>query len=272
MNYVELCRQTLRASGTGTGANLVTLQGTGDPGSRNYNDFEALVARYVAEAWVRIQTLHEDWSWRIREFEARLPADTATLAWNAMRDSEGNRSIPEPPGFRRWLIQSPNDPRGLDEWYITQYDRDSNGNDQREYNGPIRAVEWRELRRLKSDRIPRVGRPQYVAETVDGLSLSFYPTPGTPPTPTGTAVGGDPAYDLSGLYRAGVQQLHEDHDEPDGLPEEYHDIVKWRAVMIVNELDEAGVSWQAAASNYRDLLDSLERVYLPTVEVGQALV
>ena len=78
-------------------------------------------------------------------------------------------------------------------------------------------------------------------------------------------------YVLHGRYVVGVQGLTSENHNPHGLPEEYHSIIVWRAVMMLHADDDFAPAYEFAARQYKELLGSLQRIYLPTVTVGGSL-
>lgn len=74
----------------------------------------------------------------------------------------------------------------------------------------------------------------------------------------------DAIYGVRGEYQAGPQALASDADIP-ALPERFHPIIAWRALMLMDEHDEAVTPTQMgrARNQYLTMLSQLERDYLP---------
>lgn len=62
----------------------------------------------------------------------------------------------------------------------------------------------------------------------------------------------DKVYTVKGAYMKAAQVLAEDDDEPE-LPEHFHDIIKWRAMMMVAGKDGAFVDRMVAQAEYTGL-------------------
>lgn len=80
----------------------------------------------------------------------------------------------------------------------------------------------------------------------------------------------DAIYTLSGEYQSSAVTLAADADEP-SLPEEYHDIIVYAAMMKYGRYEGAGEVYADGQNQYRRLLRDLERTQLPQVLLGGAL-
>ena len=241
MTYLELCQSTLSTADTGSPANLRTLN--------DASEYQSQVTGFVTEAWRNIQTLHEGWEWRQKEFTAVLRPGVAVYAWNEIRLDDGSHSIPLEDGFRKWLSRAPGDTDGPD-WLMT----DPVG--ARQSIGELLPIPF-ETMRARRLLLSSNGRPTSFAIAHD-KRLIFHATP-------------DVEYVVHGMYVDGVQLFSSENQTPRGLPDEYHDVIKWKAVMMLHGYDEANESYAFAQTQYQELLNSLERIYLPGVTTAGAL-
>ena len=246
MTYLELAQQTLLHSDTGSPDRLPTLS--------DVSTYQSQIVSLVADAWRLVQNKHERWTWRQAEFEAELRAGTDTYNWNDLHQtgstvSEPLFSIPRDPGFRDWHIRAPGDIEGP-EWYLT-----APAGANRQISTLI-AIDFEESRRRRII-FDETSRPTLVAITPQ-RELVLHATP-------------DDGYILRGRYVIGAQTMTSENHVPFGLPEEYHDVIVWRAVMMAHGNDEASESYAWAHGLYKEKIESMERIFLPDFTVGGAL-
>jgi hypothetical protein len=74
----------------------------------------------------------------------------------------------------------------------------------------------------------------------------------------------DDAYVITGEYYKTIQKLTADGDIPE-LPSDYHEIIMWKALLLLDEHDEAVAAASFAERNYRNLMRELQRDQLPRV-------
>ena len=241
MTYLELCQAVLGSSDTGSPDELKTL--------KDADVYQKGVTDSVAEAWRFIQMAYGSWSWRQREFTAQLVDGKDNYSWNELRDDKGEASISGDLGFSTWLAPQPSTQLGP-EWRLGL---------PPEYlsTGGIASIDFQtmRLRRLQA----RATRTPTAFAFAPDLSLLVNPIPNA-------------AYRLHGMYVVGIQSLTSENHIPHGLPEVYHDVIKWRAVMMIHGSDEALASYQYAQIQYDEIFRTLTRIYLPEVTVGGALV
>lgn len=101
------------------------------------------------------------------------------------------------------------------------------------------------------------GTPRFVTETPDGL-LQLYPPPNR-------------NYVLYFDYVKNPQTFALDGDTPTGLPDRYHQIIVWKAVMEFALYDEQGALRARAERKYNELLTRLRRDALPKITIGHRL-
>ena len=238
MTYLELCQQTIEASGTGEEVSFTSLT--------DVDQFKRGVTRKVVEAWRFIQTLHEGWGWRQREFTAQLRSGVSTYKWNELFEDGATRSIPPDVGFRDWLSKPPGDDTGP-EWYIS-----SPSNNY----GSVTSLTTIPYEGMRARRyvLTASAKPTVFAIS-PAVELILHATP-------------DAAHRIHGMHVTGVQVLSSPNDIPALPDEEYHDIIKWRAVMMVHGFDDSDKSFVFANDQYTEMLESLSRKYLPSVTIA----
>ena len=189
------------------------------------------IVAYTRDAWVRIQTHRPDWPWmRAEFFGTTLPGEAAYTAasWNVSY-------------FGSWVME----PGG-----ITAYAQALGPDDE----GPLAVLPWSVWRQRYGCGPAAAGRPAVMAVRPGDGALVLGPVP-------------DGAYAVRGEYRRSPQVLVTDGDVP-ALPIRYHALIKWRALMLLSEHDEAPFPVQTAAANYYALLGDLERDVLPAPGIG----
>jgi hypothetical protein len=190
------------------------------------------IVAYTAEAWTRIQNLHAAWRFLRKEFPA-----TALTASGTARYTGASWSITD---LAEWITE----PHA-----VTLYKQSTGVADE----GEIRCVEWLEWRRVYGRGAQTNGRPScYTISPAGEFCLGLTP---------------DDTYVINGEYRRTPQVLAANADEP-LCPARFHDIIKFRALMLLDEHDEAPLPLSFAVVNFKDLLSSLERDQLPRVQIG----
>lgn len=193
----------------------------------------ATIVRFVSQAWENIQKDRNDWTFRRKAFSSSLAAGTATYAASAFSITDFGGWLRERDGFEPITIYDPALGQG-DETQVCQIKHD-------QY---LMSYD-----RGSHDQ----NRPLHVARTPD-RGLSFGPTP-------------DKVYTVRGWYKREVQVLADDADVP-YIDDEFHDVIKWRAMVMLAEYDEAAFPIGTAVSNYRNLYGTFLHEYLPEVELA----
>jgi len=224
MKFLEICRRVLQDSGTGYSEDIPD---TADTVAIDVDGHPGRVVRFVQQAWRELQIGRDDWLWMDREFTFQTVAGTHTYAHGDMLEADGTtKSFPN--GLRTWYTNR--------TWYIG--------------TGGARIVHmayqtWRERQRTGT---PPSGEPN--GYTIDpSRRLRLYPNP-------------DAQYLIEGSYQSGVQELVNAGDVPD-LPEEFHETVVWRAVMMVHGYDTAVDSSQFAVQQFKLFYSPLLRSQAP---------
>lgn len=189
------------------------------------------IVAYTRDAWARIQTHRSDWAWMRAEFTGITMAGESAY-------TAASWDIPD---FGSWVME----PGG-----ITAYAQALGPDDE----GPLAPVPWSTWRQCHGRAAVRTGRPVVVAVRPGDGALVLGPVP-------------DGAYVVRGEVRRSPQLLAANTDVP-ALPPRFHAIIKWRALMLLSEHDEAPFPVQMAAANYYALLGELERDQLPAPCLG----
>lgn len=194
----------------------------------------AKIVLFTATAWTDIQNSRSAWAWMRAEFEGGAAGGVGEYTAAAWSLDD----------WAEWVV-SPGS--------ITLYDPAVGVADE----GEIDIIGWDAYRRRYGRGAQTIGRPIACAVKPNG-ALLLGPIPGA-------------AYTVRGEYRTAPQLLTANTDTPN-LPKRFHDIIKWRALLLLAEFDEAPTAMATAATNYRRMLGDLERDQLPTITVvGGAL-
>ena len=76
----------------------------------------------------------------------------------------------------------------------------------------------------------------------------------------------DKIYTIDGDYKRSAQVFSENADTPTGLPDDFHMIIVWRALMFYADDQNAGDSMDKAIAGYDTLLNRLENEQLPAFD------
>lgn len=165
---------------------------------------QAKIVGWVNDAWKIIQNARTDWKFMRRGCSAILfPGQSWYQAGDlGITDlSEWGKSRP---GYNPFTI----------------FDRALGRADESE----LREIEWEEWRRQFDRGVPQLGRP-YVYALGPSHELCFGHVP-------------DRDFQIRGEYRRAVQKLVNDDDVP-SMPDAYHDAIRYQAMVLMGEYDEA---------------------------------
>ena len=226
--FLDLCRKMARDSGTISGIQPVST--VGQTGRL------LKVVEWVREAWVRIQNDRENWRWMRTEFAAdTIPGVAAysPAAWNI-------------PNLSAWM----QDQTAIGYLPTTLYRAADGVADE----GEILFVPYERWRARDGRGSQAQNRPtEYSIGPAGEFLLGAIP---------------DDTYTVRGEYYRAPQVFALDADTPVGLPLRFHEIISWRALMLLAEHDEAPAGLATATMNYMDLLRQLERDQLPKPTIG----
>lgn len=191
------------------------------------------IVEWVKHAWIDIQNSRSAWLWMVAEFEADTIAST-------QRYTAASFSLTR---FAEWKT-----PDGG----MTLYLKSTGVSDERE----IVKLSWYDFKRQYLRGSQTNNRP--ITYTVSPANeLCFGPIP-------------DAIYTARGEYRKSPQIFAAADDIPE-LPERFHQIIKWRALQMLAEHDEATFQVGASAARYREMFSDLCRDQLPRMTLPGSL-
>lgn len=229
--FLELCQEVARESGTMTG-------GASSIGSVvNQTGRAGNIVKWTANAWRAIQTLRPTWKWMTGQFEAALTIGQQGYT-GAQLSLDRHAAFVADNKMKR----------------VTLYDP-ANGYSGEGYLAVVPYANFYPVYQVGANR-SATGKPQ-VATIADDGQIMLWPTP-------------DKAYMLRGWRRLKPQVLVANTDVPE-CPEEFHDIIQWRALMFLGQYDEAVTQFPFWNVEFRRLLNSLEQNQLPMMELPGAL-
>jgi len=209
-----------------------TVSGTGQPASvmGNTGRLEKIV-NWTADAWVAIQNSKTAWRFRRKEFSGALLVNTAqyTAASFDVLD------------LSEWLQE---------QELLTVYKTSMGVSDE----SPLLLLDWADYRRFYKRGQQDAGRPSVYAISPQG-ELCIGPKP-------------DAAYTIQGEYVRTAQFLTANADVPI-IPADYHDIIVWKALIMLADHDEAAFQRNINAEpKFREYYSNLCRSQLPRVQIG----
>lgn len=228
MNFLQLCQAVARESGT--------ISGSNQPASVVGQSGRLLkIVNWTADAWKLIQNHRNSWRWMRKEF-------TGTTTAGAGRYTAASWNITD---FARWIT----DAQCSDYMPVSIYKQDSGVADE----GVIAEIPWG-LWRDKYGRGQQFNRrpTEYAISPAEEFCLGSIP---------------DDTYVVRGEYYQRPQILANNEDVPN-CPARFHDVIVWRAVLLLSEHDEAPFPVAAARMKYDELMEDLERDQLPRIIVG----
>lgn len=226
--FLELCKAVGRESGT--------VQPSAITSVANQTGRVQKVVQWTAEAWRRIQNANANWLFLRGEWAGETIAGTATYTPAAINITD----------LARWMT----DQQAAGYKPTSLYPTATGVADE----GEITFIPYGLYRARYGRGAQTQGRPVVYTVTPSN-EIALGPVP-------------DAAYTLRGEYFRTPQVLTANDDEPTGLPTRFHEIIVYRALVLLGEHDEGEVQIGSAARNYRELLTALERDQLPTVTIG----
>lgn len=148
----------------------------------------------------------------------------------------------------------------LDSWKVDDYGSfriylSASGVANEQYLYPLFWDDFKQMYLFGTTRTAE-GMPNYFAVQPD-QSLNFYLVP-------------DAVYTISGKYFKAPAEMSADADEPI-IPDQYHMIIVWRALMFYAGFDAASEKYATGKSEYTKLLMRLEINQLPQMTFGAPL-
>lgn len=187
---------------------------------------------WVNLAWQMIQNHKLGWNWMRGEFVAETAPGVAKYSGVSLGISR----------FRKFVTISGS---------MRIHDPE-NGIDDESF---LIGLDYWRYRRIYGIREQSLARPTYFSVSEADGSLCLGPVP-------------DKYYVLNGEYHKSPQSLVNDDDIPE-LPEHFHPIIAWQALMLLAGHDEGAFAVGNAAANYRQYLANLERDQLPALKMAR---
>jgi hypothetical protein len=193
----------------------------------------AKVVAWTAKAWELIQLANPNWSFLRSEWSSALvPGEHSYAPADLEIVDRFGGFIGDYGSYRPLTLYDPE--MGIDD------------------EAPLEQISWESWRTRYGRGGQALARPIEYALAPD-QGLRFGPAP-------------DRAWLVRGEYRKAPQILAADGDVPD-LPPRYHQIIVWKAILLLNEHDEAVQGVALAEREYAPLLNQLQRDHLPAISV-----
>lgn len=233
-NYLTICQDTARESGV--------YPNVDDPQSVVAQEGALLrLTHWVNDAWGEIQREQPRWRWMMAE--ATGDATIGVSGYTGVSLGITSR-------FSRWepFVDG-------EECEVSAWDADIGRGDE-QY---LRYVDWYEFRRIyqSGSAVDDTGKPQIVSIAPNG-ELTVYPTP-------------DKAYKIRAPYKKTRQDLTANTDVPE-MPDEFHDAIKWKALVYLGMHDEANGQLPMWQSKYVRVMEHLRNDQLPRMRASEPMV
>lgn len=191
------------------------------------------VVEYTKQAWVDIQNMQDTWRWMRSTFSGDTTAGAACYTANSFNITR----------FGRWVTDRD------DYLPISLYLKATGVTDE----GPIEEITYEQWRHRYGRGSHDNNRPTvYAISPANEICLGATP---------------DDTYTINGEYIKSAQVLSADSDEPE-LPSRFHDIIKWRALDMLNRHDEAPRQVQYAGDLFSSVYYDLARDQLPGTRIS----
>lgn len=228
--FLQLCSLLATRSGA-IGTAPVTVAGqTGR---------QAKCVDWIMNAWEIIQSDFADWNW----MQAEVAATALTISQTGYTGAQLGIAT------RFAAFKGDRDVDGILYRPWTLYDNSIGQSDERALR-EISFVQWRETYDRGSH---DAQRPTVYALAPDN-TIRFGSKP-------------DKAYRVRGEYRKTPQILAADADTPE-MPDRFHQIIVWRAIMLIAGHDESDPAYNQAAQKYGEIMLALQRECLPAINLG----
>ncbi|UWQ30259.1 hypothetical protein [Leisingera sp. M523] len=231
--YLQLCQDAARESGT--------VSNIGQPETTENQTGRLLrILKWVTKAYEDIQRSQNAWRWMHADFSAETVAAVQQYDAEAMGINER---------FSRWVVH---DDDGDNQFSIY---KTSEG---QVTEGFLNFVDWAWFRRnlMTGGQASKQDKPYYFS--IDNENkLRLWPTP-------------DAAYTVRGVYYKAPQSLAADADTPE-MPAEFHDVIVWRALMLLGQFDEAFNQIGGWNAEYTRIMGELRLHQLPRIQVRSTL-
>lgn len=191
------------------------------------------IVRWTRQAWEMIQRSRDDWTFQRQPGSGSLVAGTASYTGAALGLTN----------FGRWCRPAEPVPQ------ITLYDPAIGKGDEL----PLRQLRFEDWLNRYDLGVHDQQRPSHFAIGHDG-KVYFGPTP-------------DKAYTLRCWYRRALQTLIADSDVP-YIDPDFHQVIVWRALMLLADDDEAPFEVASSTAEYREIYGRMVNHYTDPAEAS----
>jgi hypothetical protein len=236
MNLLSLVqRLALECGVSGTIASTVGLEGS-----------QARLVTWVNQAWTEIQTKHDDWDFLRSSNILGLGASFTTVAGQSsypLGTGAGTCGVPAS-GFGKW------DTETFRDYTTTVGYRNETHLDWIPYDVWRNSYMFGAMRSVQT-------RPVAFSVGPD-KSICLGPPP-------------NDQYTITGDYFIAPTSMSSDTDTPTGLPERFHMLIVYGAMMMYAGYESAPEVWQRGSQQYRKVMSELEAQYVPEICFSGAL-
>lgn len=233
--YLAICQDVIRECGI-SGTLTTTVSQTGE-----FNR----VVNWVKQAWIEIQNRHQDWLWLRRSATVDTTAGDSTYAATDFTDEGTAAAITH---FSHWLVDDLEDPPKA---YLT-----STGIGGEYW---LSWLEWYQYRTIYLTNQNRTTQGQPAMISVDPqLNIRLGQIP-------------NDIFTVTVNYYRGAQKFTADADVPFGLPEQYDDIIMYRAMKKYAGYESAQEVMYRADNEGNPVMRQLEQNQLPSIRLGAPL-
>lgn len=193
------------------------------------------VVNWVKRSWNEVQRKKDNWKWMNQKFTFDTVSDQRAYT---LTDVFGGSFR-----FRRWMFDT-----------FRVYLKSAGSADEQILTWepyPLFLLHWQVGTQVS-------GRPDYVAEEPETHSLLLGPKP-------------NDIWTVSGNARKSIQILAADTDVPE-CPEEFHDIIMYRAMMKYARYEAATEIYTDARNEYRTMMSEMARTETPDAYLPEPLV
>lgn len=223
--FLELCGSLARESGA---------VGTSPAAVTNQTGRQLKAVNWVITAWKLIQNVSAEWDFLRGDWSGTLTVGATTYTGASFSIDRFAEFLGDRYG-ETGLFRT-----------VTLYDTDIGQEDESE----LVEIPFEAWRRCYDRGTHDAGRPTRYCIAPDG-SIRFGAKP-------------DKAYMVRGEYRKTPQILAVNDDEPD-MPVRFHDIIVWRAIMLMADHDEAPPALSLAQGKYLEQMATMQRDLLPRI-------
>ncbi len=206
-----------------------TVSGTQPAAVTNQTGRLGKIVFWTIEAWTQIQNRRSAWFWMDTEF-------SGTTTASSPRYTASSFSLTR---WAKWITE---------ERTLSMYLQATGVSDE----GYLRFIPWTQWKQKYNFGTQTNNRPAEYSVSPAG-ELCFGPIP-------------DDTYVVRGRYRKSAQTLAANGDIPE-MPERFHDLIGWEALLLLQEHDEATIPIATAIRRRRELTSDLERDELPQIEL-----